>query len=175
MAVAMGEPGYGVSGITPDGFFRVQRLPQTPPNAAFDLLHAAQPAWVITRDGKRGWGVFGGLSVQLEPLRLNPPKMSDLDQMYVDIGAASSEEVRAAGVDILDSVALQRQSFPVGQGWAGPAVGDRFGCEALLHIAERLKESKKPGTTTIAFVTQQWTGGRGLGPSLAEKQPAEIA
>src|ERR1700746_3048429 len=126
IVTAIDEPGYVVSGVTPDGFLRVQRLPQTPPNAAFDLLHAAQPAWVITRDGKRVAGVFAGLSVHLEPSRLNPPKMSDLDQMYVDIGAASSEEVRAAGVDILDSVALQRQQFAVGQGWAGPAVGDRF-------------------------------------------------
>jgi putative aminopeptidase len=174
IVAAIDEPGYVVSGITPDGFLRVQRLPQTPPNAAFDLLHAAQPAWVITRDGKRVAGVFAGLSVHLESLRLNPPKMSDLDQMYVDIGAASSEEVRAAGVDILDSVPLQRQSFPVGQGWAGPAVGDRFGCEALLHIAERLKESKKPGTTTIAFVTQQWTGGRGLNRILEEIRPDEM-
>src|SRR6266852_2157286 len=174
LVTAIDEPGYVVSGITPDGFLRVQRLPQTPPNAAFDLLHAAQPVWVITRDGKRVSGVFAGLSVHLEPSRLNPPKMSDLDQMYVDIGATSSEEVRAAGVDILDSVALQRQGFPVGQGWAGPAVGDRFGCEALLHIAERLKESKKPGTTTIAFVTQQWAGGRGLNRILEEIRPDEM-
>jgi len=174
LVTAIDEPGYVVSGITPDGFLRVQRLPQAPPNAAFDLLHAAQPAWVITRDGKRVAGVFAGLSVHLEPSRLNPPKMSDLDQMYIDIGATTSEEVRAAGVDILDAVALQRQSFTVGQGWAGPAVGDRFGCEALLHIAERLKESKKPGTTTIAFVTQQWTGGRGLNRILEEIRPDEM-
>jgi putative aminopeptidase len=38
------EPGYIVSGITPDGFLRVQRLPQAPPDPVFDLLHAAQPA-----------------------------------------------------------------------------------------------------------------------------------
>src|SRR5579864_4921431 len=44
------EPGYIVSGITQDGFLRVQRLPQAPPSAVFDLLHAAQPVWVITRD-----------------------------------------------------------------------------------------------------------------------------
>src|SRR6266852_7186822 len=114
----MDEPGYVVSGITPDGFLRVQRLPQAPPNAVFDELHAAQPVWVITRDGKKVPGVFAGLSVHLQGLRLNAPKMSDLDQMYVDIGATSSEEVRATGVDVLDSVMLQRQRFSVGQGWA---------------------------------------------------------
>jgi putative aminopeptidase FrvX len=168
LVTAIDEPGYVVSGITPDGFLRVQRLPQAPPNPVFDLLHAAQPVWVITSDGRKVSGVFAGLSVHLQPLRLNAPKMSDLDQMYVDIGATNSEEVRAAGVDILDVVTLQRQQFPVGQGWAGPAVGDRFGCETLLHIAERLKESKKRGTITIAFVTQQWTGGRGLNRILEE-------
>src|SRR3984893_7830622 len=174
LVTAIDEPGYIVSGITPDGFLRVQRLPQAPPNSVFDLLHAAQPAWVITRDGKKVSGVFAGLSVHLQPLRLNPPKMSNLDQMYVDIGATSGEEVRAAGIDILDSVTLQRQQFAVGQGWAGPSVGDRFGCEALLPIAERLKEANKPGTTTIAFVTQQWTGGRGLNRILEEIRPDEM-
>jgi putative aminopeptidase FrvX len=114
LVTAIDEPGYVVSGIAPDGFLRVQRLPQAPPNSVFDLLHAAQPIWVITRAGNRVPGVFAGLSVHLQPLRLNAPKMSDLDQVYVDIGATSSEEVRAAGVDILDSVTLQRQRFSVG-------------------------------------------------------------
>jgi putative aminopeptidase FrvX len=174
LVTAIDEPGYVVSGITPDGFLRVQRLPQTPPNSVFDLLHAAQPVWVITRDGKRVSGVFAGLSVHLQPSRLNAPKMSDLDQVYVDIGATSSEEARAAGVDLLDSVTLQRQRFSVAQGWAGPAVGDRFGCATLLRIAGEIKKSRRPGTTTIAFVTQQWTGGRGLNRILEEIRPDEM-
>src|SRR6266446_10004055 len=174
LVTAIDEPGYVVSGITPDGFLRVQRLPQTPPNSVFDLLHAAQRVWVITRDGKRVSGVFAGLSVHWQPLRLNAPKMSDLDQMYVDIGATISEEVRTAGVDLLDSVTLQRQRFSVGQGWAGPAVGDRFGCATLLHIAGEIKTSRRPGTTTIAFLTQQWTGGRGLNRILEEIRPDEM-
>src|ERR1700674_2541760 len=174
LVTAIDEPGYVVSGITQDGFLRVQRLPQAPPNSVFDLLHAAQPIWVMTRAGKRVPGVFAGLSVHLQPLRLNAPKMSDLDQVYVDIGATSSEEVRAAGVDILDSVTLQRQQFSVGQGWAGPAVGDRLGCAALLHLAGEIKTSRRPGTTTIAFVTQQWTGGRGLNRILEEIRPDEM-
>lgn len=174
LVTAIDEPGYVVSGITANGFLRVQRLPQAPPNPVFDLLHAAQPVWVITHTGKRVSGVFAGLSVHLQPMRQNAPKMSDLDQVYVDIGAAGAEEVRAAGVDILDAVVLQRHKFAVGQGWAGPAIGDRFGSEALLRVAERLKESKKGGTTTVAFVAQQWAGGRGLNRIL-EEFPADEA
>jgi len=175
IATAIDEPGYVVSGITEDGFLRVQRLPQAAPNGVFDSLSFAQPVWVITRAGKKLNGVFAGLSVHLEPGRLGTPKMNHLDEMYVDIGAASAAEVRAAGVDLLDPVALQRTDFSVGKsGWAGTATGDRFGCAALLALARRMKEAKASGTTTIAFVTQQWTGGRGLNRLLTEMHPDEM-
>src|SRR5690348_9258729 len=169
------EPGYVVSGITADGFLRVQRLPQAGPNPVFDTLHFAQPIWVMTRLGKKVPGVFAGLSVHLQPARVNPPKMNHPDEMYVDIGATNSAEVRAAGVDLLDPIALQRKWFPVGQsGEAGSAAGDRFGCKAFLQLLEHVKDSKAKGTTTIAFVTQQWAGGRGLNRLLDELKPDEM-
>ncbi|PYU12680.1 MAG: peptidase M42, partial [Acidobacteria bacterium] len=174
LATSVDEPGYVVSEITPDGFLRVQRLPQAAPNPVFDTLHFAQPIWVMTRSGKKVSGVFAGLSVHLQPARVNPPKMNHPDEMYVDIGAATADEVRAAGVDLLDPIALQRKWFPVGQsGEAGPATGDRFGCAALLQLLERMKDSKAKGTATIAFVTQQWAGSRGLNRLLEEIKPDE--
>ena len=157
------EPGYVVSEITADGYLRVQRLPQAPPNPVFDALHFAQPVWVMTRDGKYVNGVFAGLSVHLQPGRLNAPKMNHVEELYVDIGASSAAEVRAAGVDLLDPIALQRKSFPVGDsGVAGPAAGEEAGVNVLLELLGQGREIKAKGTTTIAFVTQQWTGGRGL-------------
>lgn len=175
LVTSVDEPGYVVSDITPDGFLRVQRLPQAAPNPVFDTLHFAQPVWIMTRSGKKVPGVFAGLSVHLQPARVNPPKMNHPDEMYLDIGATSAADVRAAGVDLLDPVALQRKWFPVGQsGEAGPATGDRFGCTALLQLLEHSKESKAKGTTTIAFVTQQWTGGRGLNRLLEEIKPDEM-
>jgi putative aminopeptidase len=175
IVTAIDEPGYVVSEITAEGYLRVQRLPQAAPNPVFDSLEFTQPVWVMTRSGKQVNGVFAGLSVHLSPGRLNPPKMNHIDEMYVDIGAKSAEEVRAAGVDVLDAVALQRKKFTVGDsGVAGPAVGDHFGCDALLHLAARGKESKASGTTTLAFVTQQWIGGRGLNRLLTEMRPDEM-
>ncbi len=175
IATAIDEPGYVVSEITDDGFLRVQRLPQAAPNAVFDTLSFAQPVWVMTRGGKKVNGVFAGLSVHLAPGRLNPPKMNHIEEMYIDIGAKSAAEARAAGVDLLDAVALQRTDFMLGKsGWAGPVTGDRFGCAALIELAQRMKEAKASGTTTIAFVTQQWTGGRGLNRLLTELQPDEM-
>ena len=174
LVASVDEPGYVVSDITPDGYLRVQRLPQATPNPVFDTLHFAQPIWVMTRSGKRVPAVFAGLSVHLQPARVNPPKMNHPDEMYADIGASSDADVRAVGVDLLDPIALQRKWFPVGQnGQAGPATGDRFGCAALLQLLEHIRGSKAKGTTTIAFVTQQWAGGRGLNRLLEEIKPDE--
>ena len=173
----MDEPGYIVSGITPDGYLRVQRLPQAPPNSVFDLLHAAQPAWVLTRGGKKVNGVFAGLSMHLQPLRQNAPKMAHPDEMYVDIGASSAEEVRAAGVDLLDPVVLNRSDYKLDvEEYAAFAIGDRFGCVALTNLFAtlRLGDARIQGTLTVAFVTQQWTGGRGIDRLLNELHPDEV-
>ncbi|HYA96930.1 MAG TPA: M20/M25/M40 family metallo-hydrolase [Methylomirabilota bacterium] len=172
----MDEPGYVVSAITGDGFLRLQRLPQAAPNGVFDLLHAAQPVWVISRSGKRVPGVVAGLSVHLQPNRQNAPKMAHPDEMYVDIGAANAAEARAAGVDVLDPVALNGKLWALGSGemWAGPRAGDRFGCAVLAELARQASKRESKGTLTIGFVTQQWLGGRGLERLLVELHPDEM-
>ena len=162
IVAAIDQPGYVVSGITPQGYLRVERLPQRPPNAVFDTLRFAQPVWVQTPNGLLN-GSFAGLSIHLSPGRLNPPTMTHIDELYLDIGARSPDVVRAAGADILDPVSLAQPPITVGaDDEAGAGAGDRFGWEALLEAARNLDRSRASGTTTIAFVTQQWLGGRGL-------------
>jgi putative aminopeptidase FrvX len=171
------QPGYVVSEITPDGYLRVQRLPQRAPNAVFDLLHAAQPVWIMTRDAEWIPAVFAGLSVHLQPGRQNAPTMAHLDEMYVDIGASSAEQVRAAGVDLFDPISLIQSPQTIGTNeTAGPATGDRFGRSVLLELLRLLAAHKEDisGTLTIAFATQQWTGGRGLDRLLNELHPDEL-
>jgi putative aminopeptidase FrvX len=171
------EPGYVVSAITPDGYLRVQRLPQAAPNAVFDLLHAAQPITIIARKGQEVPGVIAGLSVHLQPARLNGPKMAHPDELYVDIGASSAEEVRAAGVDLLDPISLNSPAHALANGQlTAPAIGDRFGCIALLSFLNDLQRNKAQvsGTLTVAFVTEQWAGGRGLDRVLNEVAAEEM-
>ena len=52
----------------------------------------------------------------------------------------------------------------------GIALDARHALELLRHI----RQSKKSGTTTIAFVTQQWLGGRGLNRLLTEIHTEEM-
>lgn len=177
LVTPMDEPGYVVSEITVDGYLRVQRLPQRAPNGVFDLLHAAQPVWAVARDGKKIPGVFAGLSVHLQPGRQNSPMMTHPDEMYVDIGAANAEDVRAAGVDLLDPISLAREAIKLGADeLASPAIGDRIGCVVLTELLQTLKghPGKLPGTLTVAFAAQQWTGGRGLDRLLNELHPDEM-
>lgn len=175
VVTSVDQPGYVVSKITDDGFLRVQRLPQAPPSPVFDTLQFAQPVLVVTRSGKQVNGVFAGLSVHLEPGRPDIPKMNHPEELYVDIGAHTAAQVRATGVDLLDPIALAVRTLPVGStGVSGPSVGDTFGAQVLLALLRQGKPAAAPGTTTVAFVTQQWAGGRGLNRLLTEIHPDEL-
>ncbi|HEX4074856.1 MAG TPA: hypothetical protein VHX49_05620, partial [Candidatus Acidoferrales bacterium] len=159
------EPGYVVSGITDDGYLRLQRLPQSslslPP--IFNELYSAQPVKVGTAGGKWIDGVVAGLSIHLQSGRADAPKASDLENMYVDIGASSAAEARKAGVDVLSPVAIDRRLAGLGDAdLAGASVGDKFGAAAVLEMLREVDPSKIKGTLTVAFVAQQWVGARGL-------------
>ncbi|HET9399708.1 MAG TPA: hypothetical protein VFO34_02055, partial [Candidatus Acidoferrales bacterium] len=163
IATPMDEDGYIVSGITPDGYIRVQRLPQTAPNPVFDQLHAAQPISIRTRSGKIVAGVVDGLSTHLQGGRINPPQANNLDDVYVDIGASSAADVKAAGVELLDPLFIDRHLYEMGfERMTSPAIGDRFGCAALVEMLRQLNPSQVKGTLTVAFLAQQATGTRGI-------------
>ncbi len=100
--------------------------------------------------------------------------MNHPDEIYIDIGATSAAEVRAAGVDLLDPIALNRQLYSLGNEEASSvAVGDRFGCAALLEVLRNTDPKKLSGTLTVAFVAQQWLGARGIDRLFQEVHPDE--
>lgn len=169
------EPGLVVSGITDDGYIRVQRLPQGVLPPIYNELYSAQPVKVESAGGKWIDGVVAGLSVHLQPGRLNPPRAADLENIYIDIGATSAAEVKRAGIDNLSPIAINRQLFDLaGQEFAGASVGDRFGAAALVELLRELDPSKLKGTLTVAFVAQQRTAARGLQRILTANQFDEM-
>ena len=169
------EPGYVVSEITADGYLRLQRLPQFGNLPLFNLLHSAQPMLVGTHDGRWVSGAMAGLSVHLQPGRKNPPDMNDIENLYVDVGAASTVQVHQAGIEVLQPVAIQRALYQLADGKvAGNAVGDRFGAAALLELIRSLDPAKLKGSVTFAFVTQSWAGARGFVQVLDRIHPDEL-
>jgi putative aminopeptidase len=169
------EPGFVVSEITPDGYLRVQRLPQGGLPPTFNEMYSAQPVRIETAAGKWIDGVVAGLSVHLQPGRTNPPKATDLENIYVDIGATSAAEVRKAGVEILNPIVINRRLMNLGAAeLAGASVGDRFGAAALVELLSHVDPTKIKGTLTVAFVVQQRTGARGLQRILTKTQADEL-
>jgi putative aminopeptidase len=170
------EPGFVVSGITPDGYLRLQRLPQggdLPP--IFNELYSAQPVKVRAASGKWIDGVVAGISVHLHRAGETTPSARDIENMYVDIGATSAAEAHKAGVDVLSPVAINRRFGDLaGQEIAGTSVGDKFGSVALINVLTHLEATKLKGTLTAAFVTQGRVGGRGLDRILRTTQADEM-
>ena len=158
------EPGFVVSGITDDGYLRLQRLPQAgnlPP--IFNALYSAQPVKIRTASGKWIDGVVAGISVHLHRASETTPSSNDIENMYVDIGATSAAEVRKAGVDVLSPIAINRQFADLAkEKISGASVGDKFGSVALISLLSHLAIENLKGTLTVAFVVQQRVGGRGL-------------
>ena len=171
----MDEPGFVVSEIMPDGYLRVQRLPQGGLPPIFNEMYSAQPVRIETAAAQWIDGVVAGLSVHLQPGRTNPPKASDIENIYVDIGASSEAEVRKAGVEVLDPIVIKRRLMNLGGAkMAAASIGDRFGAAALVELLARVEPAKIKGTLTVAFVVQQRTGARGLQRILTQTQADEM-
>ncbi|SEC44855.1 M20/M25/M40 family metallo-hydrolase [Terriglobus roseus] len=175
IAAPIDEPGYVVSHIEPDGYLRVQRLPQAGMPPHYNEMQNAQQMLVTTSNGTSLPVVVAALSIHLTPGRANVPDPDDIDNMYVDIGAKSSADVLRSGVEVLSPLAADRTVMRVGpHDWVGTAIGDRFGAALLLQLARALAAKPGTGTTTIAFVTQQYAGSRGLTRVLQTTQPDEL-
>lgn len=175
IVASMDEPGYVVSGITPDGYLTLQRVPQGGNLPLFNELYSAQPVQIGTPQNKWINGAVAGLSVHLQPQRQHPPSAADLDNMFVDVGATTGAEARAGGADVLGPVAIERKVYEMGFGkWTAPAIGDHFGAAALIEVLRNVDSTRIKGTLTFAFVAQQWVGARGLQRILYRLQPDEL-
>ncbi|HKD81365.1 MAG TPA: M20/M25/M40 family metallo-hydrolase [Candidatus Angelobacter sp.] len=176
IAAPIDEPGFVVSGITPEGYLTLQRLPQAGTLPLFQELYAANPVLLQTPRGNWIHGATAGISIHLLPQRQHPPSMADLDNMYIDVGATSAEQARAGGADVLSPLAIDRKFYALngGQKYASPSIGDRFGAASLMEVLRTLDPAKLKGTLTVAFVTQQWLGARGLQKILYQLNPDEL-
>ncbi len=141
LAVVSGvdEFGYVVSAITDDGYLRLDRgVP--PPLALSDTFLLGRS--VVIRTGS---GTVAGV-VSQPALHLMTPENRDrfakpltLDQIYVDIGARSAQEVKDRDIRILDPVTWTPTLSELAKGrWSGPGLGRRAACAALVAAAQDL-------------------------------------
>ncbi len=151
------EIGLMVRHITADGFIYFAKL-----GGFVDLIFPGQTVIFIPDDESKSpvYGVIG-----IKPPHLTPGgemKIPIADELAIDIGAASKEEVNLLGIEIGTTGTLNGEFRELTGGRVlGKAFDDRTGCVVLLETLRRLSKEKPVGTIVFNFASAEEVGGRG--------------
>ena len=170
VACALDQSGYVVSQITDDGFLRLRRSGQGIPHQLWDQFHEGQRLRVLTATG-----VVRAISAvangHFASLHRADSLVATVDQLWVDVGASSADDVRRRGIALLDPVFYDRPAWTF-EGYAtGPGAGARAGCAAVASAA---KGTPRTGETIFVLSTQRIFGWVGLGAFLARLGPVDV-
>ncbi|HOG47806.1 MAG TPA: M20/M25/M40 family metallo-hydrolase [Anaerolineae bacterium] len=161
------EVGLMVTKVEPNGFLRFDRIGGVP-----EKTLRGQFVDVHTSDGSKSYPAFIGTHAH----HLTPPDQKYVvpttDKMYIDIGAATAEEVLAKGINIGSAVTYQPNFRRVGEYHVtGKALDNRIGVVLLLALAEHLHEHRPKGTTHLVASVQEEFNIRGNMPVFARLEP----
>ncbi len=166
MASHMDEIGFMVKHITKEGFLRFVCL-----GGWWEQVMLSQR---VTVQGKKGdvVGVIGSKP----PHILTPEERSKVTQkatMYIDVGAASAEEVRAMGITEGCAVVPYAEFAQMGNEKVllGKAWDNRIGCAIMADVLENLAADKHPNTVYGVATVQEEVGLRGAQTSVNLLQP----
>jgi len=177
VAAPLDEPGYVVSGITDEGYLRLHRHTTGLAHPLAHEYHVGQPVLIRTSQSVYVNGVTATPSTHLRgtrPLGIDSAPRT-LDDLFVDIGAASRDEVATRGIRLLDAVTLrERAARLAGPEVAGVATSSRAGATALVEIANRLGATRPQGTILLAWTTQAFFGQRGLQRLIQSEKPDRL-
>jgi len=153
IAAHMDEVGFIVKYIMSNGFLRVASLGGVNPGI--------MPGTSVAILGEKGVvkGVFGTIPPHLLK-RGDGQREVRVEDLYVDIGASSREEVEASGIKLGTPLTFDTDFWDLGEAVSGKAFDDRLGCFALLE-ALRTAEPPSRGSVIIAFTVQEEVGTRG--------------
>ena len=171
------EPGYVIAGITDDGYLRIHRHTSGLTQLLAAEYHVGQPILVRT---SRGAHVSGVTATPSTHLRSTAAPGSDagprtIDDIFIDVGASTRDEVAALGIRVLDAVTLrERVTRLLGAQIAGSAVSARAGSVALLEIANRLGTAPIHGTVILSWTAQSFFGQRGLQRLIESEKPDRL-
>jgi putative aminopeptidase len=166
VACPVSEPGFVIGGVREDGWLTIRRAP----GRVSPLVERQIEGQRVTVFGRRGAipGVVAVRSIHLTRGRATAEGSFTVDSAYVDVGASRAGEVAAAGVRVLNPVAIAKRPQRYGTDLlAAPVVGRRAACAALVLAARRAIAEQgmvpRGESVVIAFVVEQDLSARGLG------------
>ena len=148
------EISWFVNHIDSKGYIRVIR------NGGSDTTIA--PSMRVTLWGDKGPvdGIFGHPAIHISYRK----KEADLDSIFIDVGAASKDEVIEMGINIGTVITFKDQFMKLGNDYyTGRALDNRIGGFMIAEVTRRLKEKGKelPFKLYIVNSVQEEIGLRG--------------
>lgn len=163
----MDEVGLMVQHVTPDGFLTVKKL-----GGWLDQALPDQRWTILGRDGPVP-AVSGIRTVHVTPSS-ERGRVWSLEETFLDIGAASRDEVEALGVRPGDGVAPWSPFLVLPNGrYAAKAWDDRVGVGVMIAAARRIREEgiRIPARVVWVATTQEEVGLRGAQTSVPLADP----
>lgn len=157
--------GLVVSNIQSDGFLKFVRLGGVPERAL--------PGSIVNIHSRSG-NIPAAVGLKSHHLTNNEEKykVPTCSEMYLDVGASTSEEVSKLGITVGDpcSYSFQWSSLANGR-FSTVALDDRLGVVALLVLIDELMGQERPDTLHICFTTQEEFHVRGTLALVAKYNP----
>lgn len=156
LAGHMDEIGFIVKLITDEGFLKISPL-----GGWWGHVMLAQRVVIKTLKGD----VFGIIGSKPPHILSNEErkKVQEPKDMYVDIGATSSDEIKAVGVRVGDPIVPICPFTVLGTGktYLGKAFDDRIGCALVVDVIRSLVKERHPNTVYGVGTVQEEVGLRG--------------
>lgn len=152
------EIGFIVKHITKEGYLRIDRI------GGSDTATARGRR--ITLLGEKGpvRGVIGNTAIHLRRDSLGDEKAPKIHELYVDVGASSSDEVKALGLRVGHPAVYADAAEAFGQNRiVGRALDNRVGGFILTQVLARLSRRRDALKSTVIAVNavQEEIGGNG--------------
>lgn len=150
------EIGFMVSHINDKGFLRFVSI-----GGWDNRILLGQSVILKTGDEKLINGIIGSKPPHLTSVE-ERKKVVEIDNLYIDIGFSSYDEVVENKINIgtVGTLVSPFMEFPNGM-VRGKAFDDRTACNVLLHILTLLKENEHTDTVLFNFAVQEEVGGQG--------------
>jgi putative aminopeptidase FrvX len=165
LVAPLDERGYVISDITEDGYLRLYRA-SSAEHPLYDQYHYGQPVNIQTAGGAAVPAVSSTVSTHIrsDGPAADRDRIRDIDDLWIDLGADSRDEVKALGVRDLDPVELRDSAVSLAGGRvAGSNAQGRGAAAVLLDLIAGLNNPNAvTGTVSIAWVAQSTFRDLGL-------------
>jgi putative aminopeptidase FrvX len=162
----MDQLGFVVRKIEADGFLRVERLGGVPERAL-----PSQEVLICVGVGRDRLGVIANKSHHATTPE-EKYKVVPYQDLYIDAGFASADEVRAAGIDVGAPVVYRPHWVELSPDRiAGTSIDDRAGCAVIVEAARQLLARPQRPTVHLVFSVQEEFNLRGAVTAAQMLQP----